>query len=214
MWDMDGVIIDTLSMCLDAVNKIFSEEFKNFSPITEQQIISIFGFHHEEFFKELLLRLNLEFDDDKFQKIIDKYSLLRINAVYKFLPYALETINYFNKQNFIQVLVSSNREKLLKQITKNLGLAEKFNLIVGYDSADLNPKPSPSMYNYVLNFYQIKPTDAVIFEDSIIGITAAKNSGSFVCALLTSKENKIKIENLLQRTKSVILNDLGELYEL
>ena len=59
----------------------------------------------------------------------------------------------------------------------HLGIADIFDLI--YAGIDVKQgKPSPEIYNKAMAALDVKPEETLIFEDSEVGIEAAKASGA------------------------------------
>jgi HAD superfamily hydrolase (TIGR01509 family) len=56
----------------------------------------------------------------------------------------------------------------------------------------LRHKPDPEIYLKTADILDVKPKDCLVFEDSISGITAAKNAGMQVIGVLTThKQNEL-----------------------
>lgn len=60
-----------------------------------------------------------------------------------------------------------------------LGLLPYFDCLVGRDDVTVS-KPSPALFQTVLETFEIEPGEAVVFEDSLNGILAARRAGIFV----------------------------------
>lgn len=61
-----------------------------------------------------------------------------------------------------------------------IGVTDSFDLILAGEDV-INGKPNPEIYLNVLSFFNMKPEEALIFEDSEIGMEAAKKAGiSFI----------------------------------
>lgn len=62
-----------------------------------------------------------------------------------------------------------------------------------------HPKPSPEIYQRTAELLGIPPKDCVVFEDSLLGVQAARAAGSRVVGLLTTHEDlpgaDLKIDN-------------------
>ena len=46
-----------------------------------------------------------------------------------------------------------------------------------------SPKPEPDLYRLVLNHFGLRPREAIAFEDSFTGATAARRAGVWVVAV-------------------------------
>ncbi len=68
--------------------------------------------------------------------------------------------------------------------TQRLGIYERFDCIVCNDDVPLGmTKPHPDIYLKVLENLQMRPSEAVVFEDSLNGVSAARAAGIFVVAV-------------------------------
>ena len=74
---------------------------------------------------------------------------------------------------------SNSIKETLHIMLKSAQLLEYFDLIIGNDEVK-NPKPHPEIYLYTFTKLKIKPTEAIIVEDSLPGIASAKASGAIV----------------------------------
>ncbi len=63
-----------------------------------------------------------------------------------------------------------------------VGLLRRFEFVACRDDVS-SPKPEPDVYRLVLNRFGVKAGEAVAFEDSPIGILAAKRAGMWVVAV-------------------------------
>ena len=76
-------------------------------------------------------------------------------------------------------LCTGASRKNTMDILNYTGLINVFETIISGDDV-LKPKPDPEGYIKIIKHYNISPTDTVIFEDSNIGVQAAKASGAQV----------------------------------
>lgn len=53
------------------------------------------------------------------------------------------------------------------------------------------PKPDPEVYQQLINFYAVPPEKVLVFEDSLLGITAAKTTGTTVIAIEDAHNTEI-----------------------
>jgi beta-phosphoglucomutase len=84
------------------------------------------------------------------------------------------------KRNGLKLACCSNSIKeTLHLMLRSAQLFEYFDLIIGNDEVR-NPKPHPEIYLTTFAKLKIKPAEAIIVEDSLPGITAAKASGAIV----------------------------------
>lgn len=57
-----------------------------------------------------------------------------------------------------------------------MGIADVFDYVLAGEEVECG-KPSPEIYEKVLQHFGISPDEALVFEDSEIGIKSAQNAG-------------------------------------
>jgi beta-phosphoglucomutase-like phosphatase (HAD superfamily) len=70
-------------------------------------------------------------------------------------------------------------------VLNSLGINHYFNVIVS-GSEIKKGKPHPEIYNRTLSLLNIKPKEAIVFEDTFNGVESAKQAGISVVGLSTS----------------------------
>lgn len=86
------------------------------------------------------------------------------------------------RENRLRVAIgSSSPHSWVDSHVRRLGILHYFDLIVCQD--DVMPgrtKPNPDIFLKVLEQLNVKPGEAVVFEDSVNGVAAARRAGIFV----------------------------------
>ena len=83
-------------------------------------------------------------------------------------------------------IASTARKENLMNVVDYLGLAPMFDLI--FAGVDVKQgKPSPEIYLKTMEALKVQPNEVLIFEDSPVGIEAARASGAYV--LLVTQED-------------------------
>ena len=75
--------------------------------------------------------------------------------------------------------VTTGSKQNATEVLEHFGLREWFGLIVTGEDVE-KQKPDPEGYCRAMEQFRVTPTDTMIFEDSGIGLTAAKASGARV----------------------------------
>jgi HAD superfamily hydrolase (TIGR01509 family) len=102
------------------------------------------------------------------------------------------------KQNGVKVAVASNSiKRTIDECLAALGIVNLIDYVVSNEDVK-NPKPHPEMYWKAMSHFGVISEDTVIFEDSLIGKLAAKDS----------KANLIEIKNRSDLDKNKILQAL------
>ncbi|ACT03522.1 HAD-IA family hydrolase [Paenibacillus sp. JDR-2] len=113
----------------------------------------------------------------------EKYDKLIVNQ--KALP---GVQNYLNEAKGLGInigLASSAPRNWVVPNLEELGLTDYFSCIRTHEDAK-NVKPAPDLYLQVLDYFGVKPINAVAFEDSPNGAKAAKAAGMY-CIIVPNK---------------------------
>lgn len=184
--DFDGVIVDTENWQIKAW-KAAAREMK----ISLKDPFPIAGLLDEEIALSLMQSKSeanrlLQVKRDTFVRLFGGQHPPLVQGIVLF-------IQMYAENGIIGVTSNSSKSRLLT-ICDHYGLTQYFNVIEGARGISA-PKPSPEIYNIVLNKLKKSPAQAVAIEDSIPGLLAAKSAGVKAIGLPTScSESELKAE--------------------
>ncbi len=77
---------------------------------------------------------------------------------------------------------SNSSTRRLRISLEKTRLWERFSphIYSAVEVGDKQPKPSPNVYRHVIKEFDVEPREAVVLEDSVFGVTAAKTAGARV----------------------------------
>ncbi len=93
-------------------------------------------------------------------------------------------------KNILVGLASNAIRKNVSMIVNELEIYDHFDSIICGDEV-INGKPNPEMFNETINRFNIDKSECLIFEDSLEGVLAAKNSEIKVIGITSSSSNKV-----------------------
>ena len=171
--DFDGTLVDTFEANLRAYQKAFGDA--NMS-LTAEKYRECFGFRFERFMMAMAVQ------DDKTANYIREAKKEYYPKYFEFLKpnHALiGLIESFHAMGGKTAIASTARKENLMNVVNYLNLADKFDLI--FAGVDVKQgKPSPEIYLKAMEVLGVKPEEVLIFEDSPVGIEAARTSGAHV----------------------------------
>ena len=188
IFDLDGTLVDSLPYHHESwriffkKNNIeendFNEIYRNYKGGGTLELMrSVFG---DIYTKDELEKMS----DDKEVIFRDIYrsKIFPINGLRKFLDNL--------KKNNILLSIGSNaiRKNVLMTI-KELGITNYFSSIICGDEVSKG-KPDPEMYIKTLSNLKVNKNECIIFEDSIEGVTAAKNANIKVIGVTSSQSSE------------------------
>ena len=169
--DFDGTLVDTFDANFKAYEKAFSGCGLL---ISEQQYRRCFGLRYDSLMAAMGItdaEIAHRIKDAKKHYYPDFFQYLRPNKT------LIELIASFKTMGGKTAVASTARKENLMNVINYLGIADCFNLI--YAGNDVKEgKPSPDIYLKAMDTLQSIPENTLIFEDSEVGIQAAKACGA------------------------------------
>lgn len=92
------------------------------------------------------------------------------------MPGAVETIRELQKSGVPMAITSSAVRNSIEAILERLGLRDAFTLIVDGSEVE-HGKPDPEAYLLTARKLGVPPEECLVFEDSNVGVVAAKRAG-------------------------------------
>ena len=98
------------------------------------------------------------------------------------MPGVRETIDILNAAKYELAVASSSPMQLIRTALEKFGLIEYFSVLHSAD-AEVEGKPNPAVYLSAMSRLGVEPNNCIAFEDSAIGVRAAKSAGARVIAV-------------------------------
>lgn len=168
--DFDGTLVDTFRANFLAYQKAFAEIGMQLSEDTYKVC---FGYRFEEFMDIVNVKEKKQRDIIKGLKTQYYplfFSELKINQP------LLNILKAFRQSGGKTAIASTARRKNLENVLQYFQVMDVFDLIVSGEEVKVG-KPSPEIYKTVISFFDVDPCEAIVFEDSEIGINSAKAAG-------------------------------------
>ena len=188
IWDLDGTLIDSYEVFLEAL----SESFANFNRPFDRE--TVYNFIKGQSVNALLKEQPVPFQEIKEDLTANSTAK---NDKIKLMVGAKEVLDWTQKekiQNFIYTHKGKNAYDLLNQ----LEISPYFLEIVTSENG-FKRKPHPEAINYLLEKYKLKPEETYYIGDRILDIEAAHNSGiqsiNFLSAINSQQINKLTDPN-------------------
>ena len=171
IFDLDGVIVNTVPFHFKAWQKMFSGYGKEFS--FEDYKEKVDGIPRNDGAKAILTDL----DEGELKKAADKkqvYFLEYLNSeeipVYKTTA---DLIKAIKKEKIKRGVISSSKNCL--PILKKINMVDLFDVIITGNDI-IKGKPDPQVFLTAAEKMSVEPAGCVVFEDAVLGVEAAKRA--------------------------------------
>lgn len=181
IFDMDGTVVDSTDLDYQAFRKAFSDYGVDF---TYEEYIRRVGAKGEEIvaskwdlppqdIRQLLTRKS-----ENFRDLVEQRGIAPVAGVEAVLDKARSLALPI-------VLATGSRLEKVKFIFDRLMLSQYFDLILTAEDVHAG-KPDPKIYLTAAEKIGVRSEECLVFEDSLLGVQAAKNAGMPVVSLLSS----------------------------
>jgi len=203
LFDMDGVLINSMKYHIEAWKKAFDKY--NIST-TEKRITELAGMTSKETIEIITAEDNI-LCNDKLILDIKTQKGIELDKIFKVELYSgvLNYLKKLKKKGFVLALVSGARNYEVEMTIKKyfMGL---FDVVITGDDVKFG-KPNPEPYQRVIDKLNLVKSKSVIIEDALSGIQSANSAGIDVFVLTTT----FSANELAGATK--IFNSHKELFE-
>lgn len=114
-------------------------------------------------------------------RILDEVSRLIADRG-KLMPGAREAVDALSAANYALAVASSSPMRLIRTALEAFGLIDDFSVLHSAE-AEEKGKPHPAVYLSTMSRLGVDPGQCIAFEDSAMGVRAAKRAGARVIAV-------------------------------
>jgi beta-phosphoglucomutase len=203
IYDMDGTIATSERIAREITEKFFGERGMN---LTDEEKRIMFGLNWKDLVKLVLNNRGKEYDQRLKTTLKERY-IRNMSKGVEPMPNIYPLLE-MSKANFKIALGTNSRMREVDIIFNKLGFERYFDLKLARDHIK-EPKPNPEIYLKAAKMLGVKPEECVVFEDSVVGVKAAKAAGMKCVAIVnTHTKNDLKEANILVGNYSEITLDI------
>jgi len=205
IFDMDGVLIDTL----DAITDSFNEVLKRYgAELTPEQRKNGLGRSLRDQMEIWKKEYNFEIDIDHvaFSNEAFKVELDILKKNLKENKALINLLNDAKKKGIKLGVATSSNPKRAMELLNLTDLKKYFEVIITAKDVS-NHKPHPEIFLTAAKKLNVSPENCVVFEDALSGVKAAKGGNMKVIAILTNLNSAKDFEGLADLT----INDFSEI---
>lgn len=205
--DLDGVLCDTETVFVQAVNALLEEE--GLIALSDEEARSLVGLDNDSWWRALRAR-DLQISLADYTARADVLARARMKRDLKLAPGVTRLLSQAREAGLRVALASSADRPYVEFRLRLLGLMDAFDAII--TRADVtHPKPHPEVYLAATQALGVDPAEAVALEDSPTGLRAAREAGLFTVAVRTPWTEGLDLPDAHRIVESLDELDLRQL---
>lgn len=173
IFDVDGLMIDTESVWKEAFDK--AGDKYGIPDLGDTLFPSLIGKRLEDE-QELLDRL---LPSDIQDKLLNEWRQIGLGSLEREVPVKpglYEMLDYLEQHHIKMAVATTTRRDLTEQRLKKIRVYDRFDYVLCGDEVT-NRKPDPEIYLSVLKRMDTDARNALVLEDSVVGVEAAYRAG-------------------------------------
>jgi len=183
LWDMDGVLVNSMEYHYQAYREVLSDFGRDLS--REEYLGSLIGLRNYVILRHLLGDLPPE-EIERLMATKEAAFRRRVAGNVEPLPGAAKLVRRAHEAGLKQAIVSSTPCENIELVVNSLGLASMFDTLVGEEDAQ-HGKPDPEGFLVAAERLSVPPVDCVVIEDAPEGIAGGKAAGMRCIGVTTTR---------------------------
>lgn len=181
--DLDGVLCDTETVLVSAINRFLAEESQ--APLTNDEARTMTGLDNDSWWRRIReLRLMLTTSLDEYTRRVDVIARGLFPTELVVADGAMELIAAIREAGVPFALATSAKAAWAGQRLEIMGISDAFDKVLTGDIVSAH-KPNPEIYLKATQALGVDPAETLAIEDSPSGIRAARDAGLYTIAIRT-----------------------------
>lgn len=181
IFDMDGTMVDTEIIQSKAFEAVLAE-FGVTAELTEHGTVQIPGRTSKQMWEFLKQKHHITAEVDDLTAMKRAAAMEALQEDLEPMPGLLELLLDLKHREIVLAVATSSMRDRAEHIMHKIGVAEHFSVAV--TAAEVtNVKPAPDSYLEAARALGVDPVECIAFEDTDVGIMAAKAAGMKVVAV-------------------------------
>ena len=198
LWDMDGVLLDSLSFDFELCNRLLATHLDEHAAVSRSTIRENFAYDLPEFWRRLTAgavdSLDEQARNEAIERLVEAHEHQRRTVVCPVNEGIERILNAARQSGLKLAVVSNNPTAEVCEMLRKSAIIDFFDEVIGNDLENIQKKPSPDTYLLAAQRLKVQPADCVVIEDSILGAEAGRRAGCFTVAVATGADEFSTLE--------------------
>ncbi len=187
--DMDGVLVDSEPLHLEAANRVLN---RYGAELTEDENTLYLGLDDADFFREMKEKFSIDESVEALSEAREELVLEMIGKGVVPQPGVPELITGLKMRGFLLAVASSSSGPVVKTMLEELGLLNSLDAVVSGDEVEQG-KPAPHIFILAADRLGVERPACLVVEDSVNGIKAARAAGMTPVAVRTRDNFRVDL---------------------
>jgi HAD superfamily hydrolase (TIGR01509 family) len=188
LFDMDGVLIDTLAQDYALMRPLLAPYCDEDFTVPDNLVRKSFALSIDDFWPKLLADLGITLPPEALADLVERHERLREETAPTVHEGVVDILSAADELGLLRAVVSNNPGADVVRMLTAVGLSTYFDAVVGNDLPGLARKPSPDPYLAAARQLEVAPGDCVAIEDSVLGLESASRAGCYVVGVATGAD--------------------------
>ncbi|MGO9788404.1 MAG: HAD-IA family hydrolase [Solirubrobacteraceae bacterium] len=184
LFDLDGVVLDTLGLEYERVNELLSQHFETFHKLAPADIRRAFAYPIPESWSHWLEIADVTASAGLVESLTHALEQARLRMEPRVHEGIVELIAAAQERGVSLAVVSNNPTAHVRDLVRRAALDGLTEIVIGNDLG-LPSKPAPDMYLAAAAAVGADPSACVAIEDSLVGAASARAAGCRVIGVGT-----------------------------
>lgn len=175
IFDMDGLLIDSMLHWIELDKEFFATQNKEFDP---EYVRKLTGHSQQECMT--IVKEYFDLSDKEVRELFLKKKKY-VNDIYTvktdIMPGVQCLVDKIKVSSFKQAIASGSPLHDITKVVNRFKWRDHFDELISADHVGEVGKPDPAIYVHTAECLQVDPKDCVVFEDAENGVKAAKDAG-------------------------------------
>ena len=183
LFDLDGVLLDSLSLDYEIVARLLHDELGQPTDVPNAVIEDNFALAIPDFWQQVSNTLHLDLSANVIESLTEAHESARRGRAFPLHKGILELLDAAKERGVAVGVVSNNPRAQIVEVLSSCRI--EADAVVGNDLEGLRRKPAPDTYLAAAKALGCEPSMCVAIEDSLVGAEAASAAGCLTVGVST-----------------------------